>query len=289
MAEEEKEKEKNEDQEEKDPLADLLVEEEEEGEEKEEPEESEAKKGTEAESEDAEEKDADEEVKQEKKEGPPEDFEDPLASILGEEESLEEPQEEDSKKEEKDEAPQEEQETEAEAPSRGKLVFVFWILAILIPLIFLGAGVFTLMQLMKQPVGLYPQKEKAPSKVQVPQKKEQEPEPPVVSSPIAVEGRKILFLKDFLIPYRRETGEYLFVKAKVMLYFAKEVDYLRAQKNKALFREELYRLLRNVPLYLWENPKGAKVIEREFMDYLTKKKIGDVVPVEIKISGYVLK
>ena len=218
--------------------------------------------------------------------------EDPLAEILGEEgpEEAEKPSAEEAGPEvapPKEEGPEEEgleegEEEEAESPKKKIL---FFLLALFVPLVLLLAGLFTLWQLYQNP-SLPPKEESAPKASPPP---EPQKEPPLVSSPIAVEDRKILFLKDFLIPYRRETGEFVFVKAKVFLYFANSRDYELAKKNELLLREEIYRLFRNAPLYVWESKKGAEVIKKEIKEYLAKKKIGGVSPVDLEVTGYILE
>jgi hypothetical protein len=111
----------------------------------------------------------------------------------------------------------------------------------------------------------------------------------LVASHIAVEKRQILFLKNFLLPYQRETGEYVFVKAKVLLYFADKRSFQVAQRNEALFREHIYRILKNVPLYVWENKKGRNLVQRELLSYLQKEEIGGVFPEDLEVTGYILK
>lgn len=112
---------------------------------------------------------------------------------------------------------------------------------------------------------------------------------PLVSTPIGVEDRKLLVLENFLIPYQRETGEYVFVKAKVLLYFTNNHDYSAAQKKEVLWREHVYQILKNVPLYVWENPNGSKVVQKELLTYLRKKQIDGIVPCDLEINAYTLK
>ena len=237
-----------------------------------------------------------EEGEKEAEEKEPEDLpgleEDPLADILKEEEGPKKEEGEPSKEKGSEAAPKEEgpeegpeEEVEEEEAESAKKRFIFLLLAVFIPLIFLAAGLFTLWHLY-QNSSPPPQEEVVSKAAPSPEPKEA---PPLVSSPIAVEDRKILFLKDFLIPYRRETGEFVFVKAKVFLYFANSRDYELAKKNELLLREEIYRLFRNAPLYVWESKKGGEVIKKEIQEYLAKKKIGGVSPVDLEVTGYILE
>ena len=222
-------------------------------------------------------------------EGQDEKFEeDPLASILDEEEGEVEEEPEEEEKEEAEEA--EEEETGPQAGEGGRFRILGFVLAAVFLLILAGAGIFTFYHLYRNP--LVPSAAQAETPVTPAGEKVDEKGPeeaPLVTAPIAVEDRKILFLKDFLIPYRRETGEFVFVKAKVLLYFANSKEWEKAKRNEKLYREEIYRLFKNAPLYVWESKQGTKVIQREVKEYLTKKMIGGVVPVDLEVTGYILK
>ncbi|AEH44077.1 flagellar basal body-associated protein FliL [Thermodesulfatator indicus DSM 15286] len=274
MAEEQKDLENKTPEDQDDPLAELLVEDDE-GEQ-------------EAPSSEKPSEEAQESKEEPKKEKPSPPEEDPLASLL-DEELLEEESEEtsDTKEDLPKDEDEDEDKNEVEEESTSSSGIVWLVLAILTPALIFSAGVFTFFKLYRKPIATISQEK--PIKTEAPLPKKTEPEAPLVSSPIAVETRKMLLLKNFLIPYRKTTGENVFVKAKVILYFANKRDYEIAKRNELLFREHLYRLLRNVPLYVWENPRGEETIRKEFLDYLTKKKIADVVPVDAKITGYILK
>ncbi|OAG28647.1 hypothetical protein [Thermodesulfatator autotrophicus] len=294
MPEEEKNLEnKPPEEEQDDPLAELLIEDEE-GEVS--PSETSAAETDEAKDSEAikEEPDKKLDVEKEKntgEDGAPLPGEDPLASLL-DEELLEEEDTSESEKDSsqegdsKDKDEKDEPEDKDEEEQASKLGIVWLVLAILIPAILLASGVFTFLKLYQQPLVTIPEKE--PAKPETPPPKA-EKQVPLVASPIAVESQKMLLLKNFLIPYQKNSGENVFVKAKVILYFANKRDYEMAKRNELLLREHLYRLLRNVPLYVWENPQGEKIIKKEFLNYLTKKKIADVVPIDVKVSGYILK
>ncbi len=212
--------------------------------------------------------------------------EDPLASILGEEEEEESPETKEELGETAEEEAEASPEESPEPPKRSIWGLIFTILAFLIPLLLFGAGVGALWYLYRHPPSLTSKAEARPSP---PPSLEEKNAPPPSVSPIAVEDRKILFLRNFLIPYRRETGEFVFVKAKVLLYFANSKEFELAKRNETLFREEIYRLFKNTPLYLWESKRGAEVLQREIMAYLTKNRIGGVVPVDLQVTGYILK
>ncbi len=217
--------------------------------------------------------------------------EDPLASILDEEEAETEEEPEEEEAEETEEA-EEEEETEPQAREGGRFRMLGFVLAAVFLLILAGAGIYTFYHLYRNPLIPSPASIQAETPATSAGKKVAEKGPeeaPLVTAPIAVEDRKILFLKDFLIPYRRETGEFVFVKAKVLLYFANSKEWEKAKKNEKLYREEIYRLFKNAPLYVWESKQGAKVIQREVKEYLTKKMIGGVVPVDLEVTGYILK
>ncbi len=277
-------------------LADLL-EEDQQAEEAEQAEEEEQEASSEEETTDEEEEDEDGEGSNEREPEPPaadlpED--DPLAGLLDEEElpEVEDPDEAEEAEEELEEE-EEEDDEEGEEKSAGssRKELLLTVASILAVLILLGGGFMTLWYLWEHPpvpqgasmVSLTtpepPQEEKASTETST----------PLTSSPIAVEARKILFLKNFLIPYQRDTGEYIFVKAKVLLYYANERDYAIAKKNEPLLREHIYRLLKNVPLYVWESKKGEPLVRRELLSYLTKKEIGGVVPQDLEVTGYILK
>ena len=206
--------------------------------------------------------------------------EDPLASLLEEDKEEQENEEDFDLTEEEGE----DEEGDEEEDSSSKRALVFTILSLLAVFILLASGVGALWYLWQHPP--LPATQVSQPQPQVPQAKE---EPPLVASPIGVENRQILFLKNFLLPYQRETGEYVFVKAKVLLYFENKRDLTLAQKNIPLFREHIYRILKNVPLYVWENKKGAKVINQELLTYLKKREIGGVAPQDLEVTGYILK
>ncbi len=206
---------------------------------------------------------------------------DPLASLLDEESDLPEPEGEEEPQE--DEREEDDEAEVAEEKSSRKDLFLT-LASILAVFLLLGGGLVTIWYLWQ-----HPPETKLPPPVASPAEPKEETTSPLTSSPIAVEDRKILFLKNFLIPYQRETGEYLFVKAKVLLYYANDRAFTLAKKNEPLLREHIYRLLKNVPLYVWESKKGEALVRKELLSYLTKKEIGGVVPQDLEVTGYILK
>ncbi len=255
------------------------------------PEESSTAEKVASEEEPAEKEESDEKDESQKGEAPVED-DDPLAEILGEDLEEEAPDSSGPVEQGEQEEPEEAEETgeDESAPRKGFSGLILFLLAILVPLIFLGAGLAALWYLYQHPP-LPVSQVKAPLPAKAPEKPEApgKPETPLTTSPIAVEDRKILLLKNFLIPYRRETGEFVFVKAKVLLYFANAKEYEIATRNETIFREEIYRLFKNAPLYVWESKRGAEVLRREIKEYLTKKKIAGVIPEDLEVTGYILK
>ncbi len=220
-----------------------------------------------------------------------EEEDDPLATILGEDEFPLEGDEELNETEEVPEEPPEEVQEEP-PPKKGILSSIIVVLAVLVPLLLFGAGLATFWYLYQNPPFLDSGAESKTQPLTPSQPSpanSEKPQTPLAVSPIAVEDRKILFLRNFLIPYRRETGEFVFVKAKILLYYANSKEYEIAKQHETILREEIYRLFKNAPLYVWETKQGTEVLRREIKEYLTKKKIGGVVPVDLQVTGYILK
>ncbi len=217
-----------------------------------------------------------EETEGEGAEAPPPD--DLLASLLDEaeeEEALSEtdqPEDQDKDKEkDEDEAP------------RSKVFWGLFALGLLVILGLLAAGGVVLWHLWHAPLAPPP-----PPKPKVSQTPKPKAEPPLVVAPIVPE-RKLLILDNFLIPYQRETGEYVFVKAKALLYFANDRDFVKVQKDLTLWREQVYQVLKNIPLYVWENRKGEEVVRKQLLSYLKKVRPDGIIPVDLEVTGYILK
>ncbi len=209
---------------------------------------------------------------------------DPLAGLLDESEELAEDEiGGESEEEEREEGGEPSGESVSKESSRKGLFLT--VASILSVLILWAGGLMTLWYLWQHP----PETQSLIREDLNEASSENKSSAPLTSAPFAVEDRKILFLKNFLIPYQRESGEYLFVKAKVLLYYSNERDFTIAKKNEALLREHIYRLLKNVPLYVWESKKGEPLIRKELLSYLAKKEIGGVVPRDLEVTGYILK
>jgi len=223
----------------------------------------------------------------------PSEEDDLLASLLEEaqeeesEESEEEIVEELAKKEE---APKREDPEEKEEGEKGNrfLAILFVLGMVMITGLLAGGGVL-LWYLWHVPFEQKPLPVGKEEKLAEQSVSSTKSSVPLVTAPIGVEDRKLLVLENFLIPYQRETGEYVFVKAKVLLYFINDHDYSAAQKKEVLWREHVYQILKNVPLYVWENPNGSKIVQKELLTYLRKKQIDGIVPFDLEINAYILK
>ncbi len=220
----------------------------------------------------------------------PSEEDDLLASLLEEaqeEENIEDIPEELAEEEEPPE--REDPEEKAEEKKGNRFLTILFVAGMIMIIGLLAVGGIVLWYLWHTPV-----EQKSLPAVEGNNLAEQEVSPtkatvPLVSAPIGVEDRKLIVLENFLIPYQRETGEYVFVKAKVLLYFTNDHDYSAAQKKEILWREHVYQILKNVPLYVWENPNGSKVVQKELLTYLRKKQIGGIVPFDLEINAYILK
>ncbi|GEM_PF-2233110 len=268
-----------------DPLADLMPEEDPEQGEPEGPADSLASPPEgEAEQED----DLDHNIEETSPENEPSD--DLLASLL--EEEAEDSQEEEELASQRDDSSTEGAEAHAEKSSppgeeaeaeKGKIAFLAPLVGIFLVFIALIGGVIVLWRLWHLPVIL-------PKKAQVPKKKEvstPKVQPPLVVAPIVPE-RKLLILDNFLIPYQRENGDYAFVKSKILLYFSDDKSFLRVQKDITLWREQVYQVLKNIPLYVWQDPKGKDVVRKQLLSYLKKVRPDGIVPVDLEVAGYIL-
>ncbi len=202
-------------------------------------------------------------------------IEDPLADLLEDAKVIKD------ENEEKEGSAKSEEELE----KGSKFSLVFFIIGMSIISALIGGGGFLIWYLWQVP-GINLQFKSTNFQNQKNSTSEEEP---FVTPPIGVENRKLLVLENFLIPYQRETGEYVFVKAKVLLYFENDRDYFIAKKNKTLWREYIYRVLKNVPLYVWEDKRGEKVVHKELWSYLKKKEIDGITPVDLEVTGYILK
>ncbi len=270
-----------------DPLADLIPEEEPEQEEQEGPEGPADSLASPPEGEAEQEDDLDHNIEETSPENEPSD--DLLASLL--EEEAEDSQEEELVSQgddpssegaeahaEKSSPPGEEAEAE-----KGNIAFLAPLVGIFLVFIALIGGVIVLWRLWHLPVIL-------PNTAQVLKKKEvstPKAQPPLVVAPIVPE-RKLLILDNFLIPYQRENGDYAFVKSKILLYFSDDKSFLRVQKHITLWREQVYQVLKNIPLYVWQDPKGKDVVRKQLLSYLKKVRPDGIVPVDLEVAGYIL-
>lgn len=211
-----------------------------------------------------------------------------LASLLeeAEEEESEETAPEETEEEHSESSTN--KETSEEAPPQGhnKSFLILFVLGMLLILGLTAVGGVVLWRLWHVPVVSPPPSQESPKAEALGPVR---PEPPLVTAPIGVEDRKLLILENFLIPYQRETGEYVFVKAKALLYFDDDKDFVKAKRNVTLWREQVYQILKNVPLYVWESRKGGEVVRKELLAYLKKKRLDGIVPVDLEVTGYILK
>ncbi len=220
----------------------------------------------------------------------PSEEDDLLASLLEEAQDEQNIEEEIEELTEEEEPPEREDSDEKlEETKKNRFITILFVLGMMTIAALLTSGGIVFWYLWHTPVeqeSLPPVAKNGPAEQEVSSNKATVP---LVSTPIGVEDRKLLVLKNFLIPYQRETGEYVFVKAKVLLYFTNDHDYSAAQKKEILWREYVYQILKNVPLYVWENPNGSKVVQKELLSYLRKKQIGGIVPSDLEINAYILK
>ncbi len=205
---------------------------------------------------------------------PPDDL---LASLLdeAEEEEAEEEKPQVQEGQKADSKPEDQ-----EAP-RSKVFWILFASGLLLILGLLGTGVVVLWRLWQAPLT-------PPPKPPVSQTSKPKAEAPLVVAPIVPE-RKLLILDNFLIPYQRETGEYVFVKAKALLYFGNDKNFVQVQKDLTLWREQVFQVLKNIPLYVWENRKGEEVVRKQLLSYLKKVHPDGIIPVDLEVTGYILK